>query len=49
MVQPMALEMMSLTRRGYWLKEVPRSPWNRFFTKMKNWVIMGLLVPNSSS
>ena len=47
-VQSMALEMMSLTRRGYWLKEVPKSPLNRFFTKMKNWVIMGLSVPNSA-
>ena len=30
MVQPMALEMMSLTFRGYWLKEVPKSPRTAF-------------------
>ena len=41
------LEMMLLTLRGYWLKEVPRSPRNRFPTKMKNCSIMGLSVPNS--
>ena len=49
MVQPMALEMMSDTLRGYWLNEVPRSPLNRFFTKIKNCVTMGLFVPNSAS
>ena len=48
-VHQMALEMMSLTFRGYWLNEVPRSPCSMFLTKMKNCSRTGLFVPNSSS
>ena len=35
-VQPMAEEMILLTPRGYWLKDVPKLPRNIFFTKMRN-------------
>ena len=40
------LEIISDTVRGYWLKEMPKSPRSAFFTQVKNWTYIGLLIPN---